>query len=128
MKKWVNENKSEPKAILLYSLYQPIAKSILRIRKKYNIPCFVIVPDLPAFMFTYSRRKKLFKFLEKMYIGETEKIKSHFDGYIYFDDEKITEVTAKEYPVSETYDMTGYYVSPGFVDIHYMVNHICGRP
>jgi len=41
-----------------------------------------------------------------------------FDGYIYFDDEKITEVTAKEYPVSETYDMTGYYVSAGFIDIH----------
>ena len=41
-----------------------------------------------------------------------------FDGYIYFDNEKITEVTAKEYPVSETYDMTGYYVSAGFIDIH----------
>ena len=41
-----------------------------------------------------------------------------FDGYIYFDDKKITEVTAKEYPVSETYDMTGYYVSAGFIDIH----------
>ena len=41
-----------------------------------------------------------------------------FDGYIYFEDEKIKEITKHEYPVSEEYDMTGYYVSAGFIDIH----------
>lgn len=41
-----------------------------------------------------------------------------FDGYIYFDDNKITDVSEEEYPVSEEYDMTGYYVSAGFIDIH----------
>lgn len=41
-----------------------------------------------------------------------------FDGYVYFDNGKIIEVTAKEHPVCEEYDMTGYYVSPGFIDIH----------
>ncbi len=41
-----------------------------------------------------------------------------FDGYVYFDNEKITDVTAKEIPFSEEYDMTGYYVSAGFIDIH----------
>ncbi len=41
-----------------------------------------------------------------------------FDGYIYFENGKIAEVTAKDYPVSEEYDMTGYYVSAGFIDIH----------
>ena len=41
-----------------------------------------------------------------------------FDGYIYFEDGRITEITDGEYPVAETYDMTGYYVSAGFIDIH----------
>ena len=41
-----------------------------------------------------------------------------FDGYVYFDNGKITDVTANEIPVSEEYDMTGYYVSAGFIDIH----------
>ncbi len=41
-----------------------------------------------------------------------------FDGYVYFDNGKITDVTAKEIPFSEEYDMTGYYVSAGFIDIH----------
>ena len=41
-----------------------------------------------------------------------------FDGYIYFENGKITEVTSKDYPVCEEYDRTGYYVSAGFIDIH----------
>ncbi len=41
-----------------------------------------------------------------------------FDGYIYFDNGKIIEVTEKDIPVSEEYELTGYYVSAGFIDIH----------
>ena len=41
-----------------------------------------------------------------------------FDGYVYFDDGRIVEVTDREYPVAESYDMMGYYVSAGFIDIH----------
>ena len=41
-----------------------------------------------------------------------------FDGYVYFEDGVITDVTAEEFPVSEEYDVTGSYVSPGFIDIH----------
>ncbi len=41
-----------------------------------------------------------------------------FDGYIYFENGKITEVSEKEYPVLREYDLMGYYVSAGFIDIH----------
>ncbi|MBE6596481.1 MAG: N-acetylglucosamine-6-phosphate deacetylase [Ruminococcaceae bacterium] len=41
-----------------------------------------------------------------------------FDGFIYFEDGKITALTDKELPFSEEYDMTGFYVSAGFIDIH----------
>ena len=40
------------------------------------------------------------------------------DGYVYFDNGKVVEVTSKEHPSSEEYDMRDCYVSPGFIDIH----------
>ena len=43
---------------------------------------------------------------------------SLFDGYIYVDGGKITEVSAVEKEADETYDFTGKYVSAGFIDIH----------
>lgn len=41
-----------------------------------------------------------------------------FEGYVYFADETIIDVTQKELPFEEEYDATGYYVSPGFIDMH----------
>ena len=41
-----------------------------------------------------------------------------FSGYIYFENGRIVEVSDKEKAAENTYDMTGCYVSPGFIDIH----------
>lgn len=41
-----------------------------------------------------------------------------FNGYVYFDNGKILDVTEAQRPVSEEYDLTGYYFSAGFIDIH----------
>jgi N-acetylglucosamine-6-phosphate deacetylase len=41
-----------------------------------------------------------------------------FDGFIAVDGGKITSVTKKDFPADESYDFTGQYVSPGFIDIH----------
>lgn len=41
-----------------------------------------------------------------------------FDGYVYFENGRICEVTDKELPYETEYDRTGFYVSPGFIDIH----------
>ncbi len=41
-----------------------------------------------------------------------------FSGYIYFENGKIVEISNEEKAVEESFDMTGYYVSPGFIDIH----------
>ena len=40
------------------------------------------------------------------------------NGYVYFKDGKIMDVTSADYPVEEEYDMTGLYVSAGFIDMH----------
>ena len=41
-----------------------------------------------------------------------------FDGYVYFEDGRITDISAEARCVGEEYDFTGYFVSPGFIDIH----------
>lgn len=43
---------------------------------------------------------------------------SLFDGYIYIENGKILDVSNEEKKASETYDFSGKYVSPGFIDIH----------
>ncbi len=44
--------------------------------------------------------------------------KSLVSGYVYMDDATITEVSAQELPFDKEVDLTGYYVSPGFIDLH----------
>lgn len=43
---------------------------------------------------------------------------SLFNGYVYFENDQITAVTREELPYDAEYDMTDYYVSPGFIDMH----------
>lgn len=38
--------------------------------------------------------------------------------YLYFEDRKITHITADELSFDEEIDATGQYVSPGFIDLH----------
>ncbi len=44
--------------------------------------------------------------------------KSVVSGYLYFEDGKIINITDRELPVDETYDVGDHWVSPGFIDIH----------
>ncbi|MBQ7974623.1 MAG: N-acetylglucosamine-6-phosphate deacetylase [Clostridia bacterium] len=41
-----------------------------------------------------------------------------FSGYVYFDGDKIVDVTDSELSCDTEYDFTGKYVSSGFIDIH----------
>ena len=40
------------------------------------------------------------------------------EGYVYFSDGKITAVAPDELAYDKEYDMTGLYISPGFIDLH----------
>ena len=44
--------------------------------------------------------------------------KAIVSGYVYVDDATITEVSERELPFDKELDLTGYYVSPGFIDLH----------
>ena len=50
---------------------------------------------------------------DKIILGD-----SLFSGFIYFENGKIVEVSEADRPADEEFDLTGYYVSPGFIDLH----------
>lgn len=86
LKKWLEENAKEEKVVLMYSAYQPIAKSIVTICKKYNTKCYAIIPDLPRDMFALSHIHPLKKTAARLFVREAEKVQGRFDGYIYLTD------------------------------------------
>ena len=40
------------------------------------------------------------------------------EGYVYIANGKIVEISAEDKPAEATYDYTGKYVAPGFIDLH----------
>lgn len=83
LKKWLKSNADEEKAVIIYSAYQPVAKSIVRLCKKYNTKCYVIIPDLPRDMFNVAKVSKIKKLLSQLYVRAAERVQGGFDGYIY---------------------------------------------
>ena len=107
IEKWIKENEDEDKAILIYSIFEPIAKSVIKCARKYNIPCFAIVADLPRDMYNVGRIGRIKKILSDVYVKCTQKIQGLFDGYIYLSE-----------PMKEVINPTApYIVMEGVADI-----------
>lgn len=107
IKNWIKKNKDEKKAILIYSIYEPVAKSIVECAKEYNVPCFAIVSDLPADMYRLAKIGKIKKKLSEIYVRNVRKIQGSFDGYIYLT-EQMKDVINKSAP---------YIVVEGIADL-----------
>lgn len=83
LKKWIKDNSSEETAVLTYGIYQPVAKSIVTLCKKYNVPCFAIVADLPRDMYAVRKVSFIKKVFTNFYTRAVVKIQGQFDGYVY---------------------------------------------
>ena len=83
IEKWIKQNSDEEKVIIMYSIFQPVAKSVISVAKKYNISCFSIVTDLPRDMYSLCGESTIKKELAKIYTRRAQKIQGLFDGYIY---------------------------------------------
>lgn len=85
IKRWLLENKNiSDKAILIYSVYLPIASNIIKLCKQNNCKCFVIIPDIPKHMYSNKRISGIKSYFAGKYVAEAIKIQDKFDGYIYF--------------------------------------------
>lgn len=83
LRRWLRRNAAEEKAVLIYSAYQPVSKSIVTLCKKYRTKCFAIIPDLPRDMYSVARINPVKKALSGLYVRAAEKVQGCFDGYIY---------------------------------------------
>lgn len=84
LKKWLIENNEDDKCVLLYSLYPPVAKNVLKLCKKFNCKCCVFIADLPALQFTNTKPKGIKKILASHFRNNAIKLQNEFDGYIFF--------------------------------------------
>ncbi len=90
----------EDKCVLIYSIYEPIAKNVISLCKKYNCKCYAFVPDLPKHM--YLSKRGLKGLLAARYVKNAVKIQGEFDGYVYLTEAMRQEVSPqKPYVVVE---------------------------
>ena len=101
VKSWLKKQKRpQDVCILIYSIYGPVAKNILRYGKKYRCKTVAFVPDLPEHM--YASKGGLLGFFAKLYYCWVKTIQSRFDGYIYLTEEMKNRIsTEKPYLVVE---------------------------
>ena len=115
---WLVKNRREKrKTILLYSIYMPIAYGTVFLAKLAKCNIVVIVPDLPRFMFTYSRQKGIKSKLIPCFLYLTKFVESKFDGYILLTDYMNNLVNTKNKP---------YIIVEGIGDSDIYLND--GRP
>ena len=97
LKKWLKANAGEEKAVLLYSAYAPVAKSIVKLCKKYGTKCYAIIPDLPRDMYAVARINPVKKFFSRFYVRSAQKVQGQFNGYVYLT-EAMKEVINPDAP------------------------------
>ena len=87
----------EADAVLIYSVYAPVAAPVLTTCKKYGIPCYCIIADLPRDMYENRKMGALKKRLSDLYTKRAVKLQGSFDGYIYLT-EAMAQVVAPNAP------------------------------
>lgn len=109
VKQWLRDNKNESeKAILLYSVYEPIAVPVQNHCRKHGCRCFAIVPDLPRDMYKALSGNPVKAFFQKRYMKKAVRCQSGFDGYVYLTD-AMSEVVSPSAP---------YTVIEGIADLN----------
>ena len=92
LRQWFRKNAGEAKAVILYSIYEPIAGNVLKYCKKYQTPCYAIIPDLPRDMYSNMRISKLKKWMSEHYVKNALKLQGKFDGYVYLTEDMAEEI------------------------------------
>lgn len=104
--KWVLETKSRKKYLFFGFLYLPFLISIIpfKILKKVSVISFV--PDMPIYMYSYTKNTSLFKkILKKPYILLTNILTNNIDFFVF-----ITKYMSSHFPTKP------FFIIEGFTD------------
>lgn len=112
IRSWLKEQENpEGTCILIYSIYAPVAKNILRFGNKYHCKTVAFVPDLPEQM--YATKRGLQGIGARYYYHLVKKLQSKFDGYIYLTEEMKNRISSeKPYIVVEGLADESLFVAP----------------
>ncbi len=112
IRSWLKEQENpEGTCILIYSIYAPVAKNILRVGNKYHCKTVAFVPDLPEQM--YATKRGLQGIGARYYYHLVKKLQSKFDGYIYLTEEMKNRISSeKPYIVVEGLADESLFVAP----------------
>ena len=95
IKSWLKQqDKPEEVCILIYSIYGPVAKNVLRYGKKYRCKTVAFVPDLPEHM--YAGKGGIKGAFAGFYYRRVKAIESQFDGYIYLTEEMKNRISPEK--------------------------------
>lgn len=108
VKRWLKATDgTADRAILLYSVFEPIADAVLRYAGKAGCKAYVIVPDLPCDMYKTLSGNPIKASMQKRYMRRAEALQGCFDGYIYLT-ESMRQVVAPDKP---------YMIMEGIADV-----------
>ena len=113
LRKWLRENQNEPeKCVFVYGLYPKPTETLLKICKKAGCKIVILIADLPATMFTYTKSKNLWKrMFSDAYRKKALSIQKSFDGYIY-----LTEAMQKAVAPEKPYTVVETIADPTIFD------------
>lgn len=89
--------KKKVDAVMLYSVYAPVAAPVRKACRKFGIPCYCIIADLPADMYENRKMNPLKKLLSRFYTNRAVKLQRGFNGYVYLT-EAMAQVIDPEAP------------------------------
>lgn len=86
------------KCIFLYTIYMPVAMPSVLLAKLFRCPIAALVPDLPEFMFSYSRHRGFKAVFIPLFLKLSKFIQNRFDGYILLTEYMNEKVNARRRP------------------------------
>jgi len=112
--KWHFRGNSSKKYIIFGFLYLPFLLSIIPFKLSNKVTLVSFVPDLPKYIFTYTRNKSLIKnILKYPYLKLTTNLANLIDYYVF-----ITKYMKTQFPKKK------FQIIEGFTDSNYFANQI----
>jgi glycosyltransferase involved in cell wall biosynthesis len=106
---WLFQNRGvKAKAVMLYSVYVPVALPILCLSKVFGCHVTAIVTDLSQYLFSYTPSKGLKNYFVPLYVRAATFLESRFDSYVFVSEHMNGVVNTRH---------RGYIVVEGAVDL-----------
>ena len=111
IKKMMKERGEDELTIITHSFYPTSFSAIKKLKRRFKVKVYTIIPDLPDFAYSnLNRKNKLLAMMWKRFNNMKQKLKAVPDGYVCFSEHQRNYLD-REKP---------YVVMEGFADVDYI--------